>query len=208
MIQLYGHELSGNSYKAKLLLSLLDVEYEWMKVDLMKGAHKTPEFLALNPFGQVPVLVDGDVTIADAQAILVYLARQYGGEQWLPLEAEPLSRVMRWLSTTAGEVRQGPESARLYYLFKATSINIERATQRAEFILTQLNQHLSDRQWLEFDRPTIADVAVFPYVALAPDGKIDLSPYPHVLAWIERVKHLPGFVGMTGIEAPETTQVV
>ncbi|MBD2518514.1 glutathione S-transferase [Nostoc sp. FACHB-973] len=202
MIKLYGHELSGNSYKVKLLLSLLGIEHEWIKVDLLKGEHKTSEFQSLNPFGQVPVLVDGDTIIKDAQAILVYLARCYGGEQWLPLDAVSLSQVVRWLSTTAGEVRQGPESARLYYLFNATSIDIDRANQKAEFILTQLNQHLCDRQWLEFERITIADIAVFPYVALAPDGKIALDSYPHILAWIERVKTLPGFIGMQGIAAP------
>ncbi|MBN3946142.1 MAG: glutathione S-transferase [Nostoc sp. NMS7] len=202
MIKLYGHELSGNSYKVKLLLSLLGIEHEWIKVDLLKGEHKASEFQSLNPFGQVPVLVDGDTIIKDAQAILVYLARCYGGEQWLPLDAVSLSQVVRWLSTTAGEVRQGPESARLYYLFNATSIDIDRANQKAEFILTQLNQHLRDRQWLEFERITIADIAVFPYVALAPDGKIALDSYPHILAWIERVKTLPGFIGMQGIAAP------
>lgn len=202
MIKLYGHELSGNSYKAKLMLSLLGLDYEWIKVDLMTGAHKQPEFLALNPFGQVPLLVDGNFILPDAQAILVYLARQYGTQQWLPLEAEPMSRVIRWLSTTAGEIRQGPESARLYHLFKATSINLEQANQKAEFILTQLNDRLADREWLELGHPTIADVAVFPYVALAPNGKISLKPYPHVLDWIDRVKHLPGFVGMLNIEAP------
>ncbi|GAB4465375.1 MAG: glutathione S-transferase [Elainellaceae cyanobacterium] len=202
MIQLYGHELSGNSYKAKLTLSLLNLDYEWHKVDLLKGAHKQPDFLTLNPFGQVPVLVDGDVVLPDAQAILVYLARQYGGETWLPTDAEPMSRVIRWLSTAAGEVRQGPESARLYHLFKATSINLERALQKSDFILSQLDQHLATRTWLELDRPTIADVAVFPYVALAPDGQIDLSAYPNMLAWIDRIKQLPGFVGMAGIEQP------
>lgn len=202
MIKLYGHELSGNSYKVKLMLSLLGLDYEWVKVDLMAGAHKQPEFLALNPFGQVPLLVDGDKVLADAQAILVYLARQYGGESWLPLEPEAMSQVVRWLSTTAGEVRQGPESARLYHLFKATSINLERSLQKSEFILTQLNDHLANQQWLELGHPTIADVAVFPYVALAGDGNIDLTPYTNVLAWIERVKNLPGFVGMIGIEVP------
>jgi glutathione S-transferase len=140
--------------------------------------------------------------LPDAQAILIYLARQYGGETWLPLEAESLSRVMRWLSTAAGEVRQGPESARLYYLFQVTSINLERAIQKSEFILTQLNQHLAQRQWLELGHPTIADVAVFPYVALAEDGKIALDAYPNVLEWLDRVKHLPGFIGMSGIAAP------
>lgn len=202
MIKLYGHEVSGNSYKVKLMLALLGLDYEWIQVDLMAGAHKQPDFLALNSFGQVPVLVDENTVLSDAQAILVYLARQYGGESWLPLDAEPMSRVVRWLSTTAGEIRQGPESARLYHLFKATSINLERATQKTEFILTQLNHHLADREWLELGHPTIADVAVFPYVALAPDGKIDLTPYPHVLAWIDRVKQLPNFVGMIGITEP------
>lgn len=200
MITLYGHEISGNSYKVRLLLSLLNLEYEWIRVDLMKGEHKSPEYLAKNPFGQVPFLVDGEVQLADAQAILVYLARQYGGEKWLPLDALSLAQIIRWLSTTAGEVRQGPENARLYHLFGAgTNINIERATQKSEFILTQLDQHLSDRTWLEFDHPTIADVAIYPYIALARDGKIDLDAYPHVLSWIERVKQLPGYIPMTGI---------
>jgi glutathione S-transferase len=199
MIKLYGHEMSGNSYKVRLLLELLKIEYEWIKVDLMTGEHKSSEYLALNPFGQVPLLVDGETKLADAQAILVYLARQYGGDQWLPLEALPLAQVVRWLSTTAGEVRQGPENARLHYLFGATTINIERAHQKAEHILTQLNQHLSSHTWLEFERPTIADIAVFPYVALSRDGKIDLDAYPDVLAWIDRIKQLPGYIPMAGI---------
>ncbi|MEL6763043.1 MAG: glutathione S-transferase, partial [Cyanobacteria bacterium J06607_6] len=152
--------------------------------------------LALNPFGQVPLLVDGETRLADAQAILVYLARQYGGDEWLPTEALPLAQVVRWLSTSAGEVRQGPENARLYHLFGRKTINVDRAYAQATTILTQLDQHLSQHAWLEFERPTIADVAVFPYVSLAPDGKVDLSPYPHVLAWLERVRQLPGFVPM------------
>jgi glutathione S-transferase len=200
MIKLYGHEVSGNSYKVRLFLSLLKLESEWIKVDLLKAEQKGAEHLARNPFGQVPTLVDGDVTLSDAQAILVYLARRYGGEPWLPLDALPLAQVVRWLSTAAGEVRQGPEHARLYHLFgAATNINIERANQKAEFILTQLDQHLKTRTWLEFERPTIADIAVFPYVALAPDGKIDLAPYPNVLVWIERIKQLPGYVAIAGI---------
>ena len=199
MITLYGHEASGNSYKVRLFLELLGLDYDWVKIDLLTGAHQAPDFLALNSFGQVPVLVDGDVTLADAQAILVYLARQYGGDPWLPTEALPLAQVVRWLSTTAGEVRQGPEHARLHYLFGVTSINIDRAHQRSEYILTLLDQHLGSRQWLEFERPTIADIAVFPYVAQARDGKVDLDPYPQVLAWIDRVKQLPGFIPMAGL---------
>ncbi len=166
----------------------------------MKGEQKSSEYLALNPFGQVPFLIDGETKLADAQAILVYLARQYGGDKWLPLDALSLAQVIRWLSTTAGEIRQGPENARLYHLFGAgTKINIDRATQKAEYILNLLNEHLSTHTWLEFEHPTIADVAVFPYVALARDGKINVDAYPHVLSWIDRIKQLPGYVPMAGI---------
>ncbi|MEM9117842.1 MAG: glutathione S-transferase [Cyanobacteria bacterium P01_F01_bin.56] len=199
MITLYGHDLSGNSYKARLLLELLNLDYEWVQVDLLKGAHKSPEYLALNPFGQVPTLVDGDVTLADAQAILVYLARQYGGDRWLPTDALALAKVIRWLSTAAGEVRQGPENARLHHLFSTQAINLDRAHEKATFILTQLDKHLLKHEWLVLERLTIADIAVFPYVALARDGKIDLTLYPNVLGWIERIKQLPNFFPMTGI---------
>ena len=200
MIKLYGHELSGNVYKIRLLLSLLGIEYQFMRVDVFKGDHKSPEYLKLNAFGQIPLLVDGNKIISDAQEILVYLARQYGNEQWLPNDAEALSRVVHWLSTTIEEIRQGVESARLFYLFKVITIDIEVATQKSTFILEQINRHLADREWLELGHPTIADIAAFPYITLALDGKVSLDEYPHILAWIERIKQLPGFVGMPGIE--------
>ena len=203
MLKLYGHARSGNVYKVKLLLALMKLDYEWIDIDVLNGEHKQSEFLALNPFGQIPVLTDDDVVIADAQAALVYLARRYGNRpdspNWFPLEAVAIAEVVRWLSITTGEVRQGPESARLYHLLKVSAINIERANQKTQFILNQLDRHLAEQDWLAGNSITIADISVFPYVALAPDGKIDLSPYPQVLAWIERVKHLPNFVGMAGI---------
>jgi glutathione S-transferase len=199
MITLYGHPLSGNSYKVRLLLELLSLDYQWVQVDLLKGEHKAPPYLAINPFGQVPALVDGETTLADAQAILVYLARQYGSDRWLPTDPLPLAQVVRWLSIAAGEVRQGPENARLHHLFRRTAINIDRAYEQSAIVLTQLDQHLAHRSWLEFEHPTIADIAVFPYVALAKDGQVDLAPYPHVLAWVERVKQLPGFMPMAGL---------
>ncbi|WP_204103666.1 MULTISPECIES: glutathione S-transferase [Spirulina sp. CCY15215] len=203
MLKLYSHELSGNSYKVRLMLSVLGLEHEVIRVDLMSGEHKKPAFLTINPFGQVPVLVDGETVIQDAQAILTYLARRYGGEDWFPSDAIASSQIVRWLSTTAGEVRQGPENARLYHLFGVKSINIDRATEKAKYILTLLNKYLETRSWLEFERPTVADIAVFPYIALAADGKISLEEYPHIIAWIERVKKLPGFVGTIGIDAPQ-----
>lgn len=202
MLKLYGHPLSGNAYKAKLLMSFLNVAYENIDIALEQGEHQQPDFLALNPFAQVPVLQDGDLVLADAQAILVYLARQYGGDkadQWLPLEALPMAQVMRWLSTTAGEVRQGPEFARLYHLFKVKTIDIEQTSKKSTFIMQQLEQHLTQRDWLACDRLTIADVAVFPYVALSRDGKVPLDAYPQVLNWVEQMQQQPGFVGMSGV---------
>jgi glutathione S-transferase len=201
MIKLHGHELSGNSSKVRLLLGLLGVPYEWVRVDLMAGEHKQPAFLALNPFGQVPVLEDGGTTLSDAQAMLFYLAARQGDDQWLPADPLGQARVVRWLSTAAGEVRQGPESARLHHLFGMTSIPIKRASEKAAFILDQLELHLADRHWLELERPTIADIAVFPYVAMAGDGGIDLAPYPNVRAWIARIQDLPGYVPMKGLDA-------
>ncbi len=199
MLKLYGHEVSGNVYKVQLFLSLLGLEYEYVRINLVKGEQKSPEFLKLNPFGQVPVLIDGDQVDQDSQAILVYIARRYGGEKWLPNEADSLSRVMRWLSIAAGEISSGIAAARLFYLFNSSTINIEIAQQKAIFVLEQLEQHLSTREWLELGHPTIADLAVFPYIALAGDAKISLDGYQYVCAWLKRVKKLPGFVSMAGI---------
>jgi glutathione S-transferase len=201
MTKLHGHELSGNSYKVRLLLELLGLDYEWIRVDLMAGEHKREAFLALHPFGQVPVLEVDGITLGDAQAILFYLAARQGDGQWLPADPLGQARVVRWLSTASGEVRQGPESARLHHLFGVKAIPIERATEKAAFILSQLERHLTPRLWLELERPTIADIAVFPYVALAPDGGIDLAPYPRVRDWIGRIQALPGYVPMQGLEA-------
>ena len=106
---------------------------------------------------------------------------------------------MRWLSITAGEIRQGPESARRYYLIGSKSVNIKVATQKSIFILNRIEEHLSDREWLELGYPTIADIAAFPYIALARDGKICLDNYSNILAWIDRIKKLPKFITMTGI---------
>lgn len=134
MIELYDHELSGNCYKVRLMLSLLRLEHKLVSVVLIKGEHKSPPFLKLNPLGQVPVLTDGDVVIRDAQAILVYLGRRYGGEDWLPTEAEPMSKVVQWLSTAANEIQHGLATARLYYVLNA-KIDLELAQKRAYGIL-------------------------------------------------------------------------
>lgn len=198
MLELYDAALSGNCHKARLMLSLLRLEHELVPVRLQEGEHKSPQFLEMNPLGQVPVLTDGEVVIRDAQAILVYLARRYGGEDWFPLEAEPMAKVVQWLSTAANDIQHGLAAARLYYLLNA-KVDIDQAQKKAHQVLQVLDKHLGERKWLECDRPTIADVACYPYVGLAPDGKVSLEAYPNVIAWIERIKQLPGYISMPGL---------
>ncbi|PSB32439.1 glutathione S-transferase family protein [Stenomitos frigidus] len=198
MVKLYDFLLSGNCYKVRLLLSLLGVEHELVAVDLKSGEHKKPPFLALNAFGQVPVLVDGDVVIRDSQAILVYLARRYGGSDWLPEDAALLGKVSQWLSTASKEIANTVATARLHYLFGA-SIDVAAIEKQSYTVLKAIDEHLATRQWLECDRPTIADLACFPYIGLAADGKLSLDAYPNIVAWIDRIKQLPGYVGMPGL---------
>lgn len=164
----------------------------------MKGEHKSSQFLKLNPLGQVPVLVDDDVVIRDAQAILVYLARRYSSEDWFPMEAEAMGKVMQWLSIAANEIQNSLAAARKYFLLNA-KIDRELAQKRAHEILQIMDERLAQQQWLECDRPTIADIACFPYVGLAADGKIFLEAYPNVIAWSKRIKQLPGYIGMSGL---------
>lgn len=198
MIKLYEHELSGNCYKVKLMLSLLGLKYATVPVDLMRGEHKFSEFLRLNPLGQVPVLTDGDLVIRDSQTILVYLARRYGSEDWFPIDAESMSKVVQWLSTAANEIQNGPATARLHYLFNLKT-DLGLAQQRSHGILQVMDEHLQERKWLELNCPSIADVACYPYIGLAPEGGISLEAYPNVVAWIERIRELPGYVAMPGL---------
>jgi glutathione S-transferase len=197
-MKLYDFELSGNAYKVRLLLSFLKLAYERIAIDLKNAEQKSPEFLALNPLGQIPVLVDGDVCVRDSQAILVYLARRYGGELWLPTEAVAMSQVMQWLFTAGHEIQIGPSAARVFHLF-GRPLDINHATQRSHDVLRLLDGQLKGRDWLALDRPTIADVACFPYIALTKDARISLDPYSNVQAWIERFKQIPGFVEMPGL---------
>ncbi|HVK66144.1 MAG TPA: glutathione S-transferase family protein [Polyangium sp.] len=197
-MKLYSHPLSGNSHKVRLMLSMLRIEHEEIVVDLLKGEHKTPSFLAMNPLGQVPVLVDGDETLRDSQAILVYLARKYGGEAWMPSDPAGMARVVQWLSFAANEVHHGPFLARLHFLL-GIQLDLGLAQDRSRAALDILDAHLARRAWLELDRPTIADLAVFPYVALVREGKVMLEDYRNVVAWIERIHTLPGYVAMPGL---------
>ncbi|WP_068637515.1 glutathione S-transferase family protein [Thauera butanivorans] len=196
-MKLYDLELSGNCYKVRLFAALANIKLEIVPVDFLGGEHKRPPLTGLNPWGELPILVDGERVLRDSQAILVYLAGTYGGAAWWPAEAHLQAEIVQWLSTAANEIQHGPASARLVDKF-GYAIDKAGTLAKAARILPLLDAHLAERDWLALSRPTIADCAVFPYVALAPEGGIELTPYPNILRWIERIKRLPGYLAMPG----------
>lgn len=216
--KLYTTLESGNSYKVRLLASLLDIELEHIEVDLANGQQRSPEFLAINPRGEVPTLVDGDRTFTDSAAILVYLAgtRPDKGDSKLPSsywsnDVFEQASIVDWLAFAASWVQYGVFTARAVVSFHGTyngvgaqirDGSLEEANVRSHRSLEILQTQLDKRNWLVLGRPTIADIGVFVYVALAPMGDISLEPYPAVLAWIARVKSLPGFIPIQGLDDP------
>lgn len=197
-MKLYDLELSGNCYKVRLFAALANIDIELEPVDFMAGDHKKPPVIDLNPWGELPVLVDEDTVLRDSQAILVYLARKYGGHQWWPDGAAQQGEVTQWLSVAACEIRNGPNNARLVDKF-GFDLDKKTALHHSQRILALLEQHLSTHDWLALSRPTIADCAVFPYVGLAHEGGISLNDFPAINAWMKRIKALPNFITMPEI---------
>jgi glutathione S-transferase len=192
-MKLHYFPLSGHSHRAHLFLSLLGAPHELVEVNLAAGEHKTPSFLKLNHFGQVPVLEDGGNVVQDSNAIMVYVAKKLGRTDWLPESPLEAAAVQRWLSVAAGPIAYGPAAARLITVF-GSPFNAEEVIGRAHVILQATEQSLEGRSWIAADQPTIADVSLYSYVAGAPEGNVNLSAYPNVLAWLARIESLPGFV--------------
>jgi glutathione S-transferase len=197
---LYRHPLSGHCHRAQLMLSLAGVDADMVDVDLKGGEHRRAEFLRLNSFGQVPVLVDGAHVIADSNAILVYVARKYGGGQWLPEDPVGAAAVQRWLSVAAGQIASGPAAARLVTVFGA-GYDANELIARSHALLATIDRELQQRSFLAADRPTIADIAAYSYIAHAPEGNVDLGAYASVNDWLKRIERLPGFVPMQATKA-------
>ncbi len=204
-LKLYRHPLSGHAHRAELFLSFLGLEADVIDVDLLNGEHKKAEFVQKNIFAQVPVLEDGTITIADSNAILVYLASQYDYEnRWLPVEPQQAAEVQRFLSVANGPLVQGPANARLFNLFGANLDHV-KAIENSHQLLSILEAHLENRDWLATDQPTIADISNYSYIAHAPEGDVSLQHYPNIRAWLKRLESLAGFVPMqvsaTGLAA-------
>lgn len=193
-MKLYHHPLSGHSHRARLFLALVGADVDVVDVDLAAGEHKSEEFLALNRFGQLPVLVDGDTVVADSNAILVYVAKKFGRTDWLPDGASAAASVQRWLSVAAGQIAFGPAAARLITVFGA-DYNAEEVIARAHGVLAVIDAELEGKNWITGGaQPTIADIALYSYISSAPEGNVDLSGYARVNAWLDRIENLDGFV--------------
>ena len=194
-IRLHRFALSGHSHRVQLMLSLLKLPCDLVNVHLPAAEHKTPAFLALNAFGQVPVIEDGDVVVADSNAILVYLAATYdNARRWWPVDTRAQAEVQRWLSAAAGPLASGPAAARAAHVFKRPQNPQYVVIAHSLFGVMELR--LSGHSWLAADHATIADIAMYSYTAHAPEGGIMLDPWPGLQAWLRRVEALPGFVGM------------
>ena len=203
-LRLHRARISGHCHRVELFLSLLGLPWEPVEIDLPSRGHKTAPFLALNPFGQVPVLQDGELTLADSNAILVYLEARYAPGQWLPRDPVGAALVQRWLSVAAGQLAFGPAAARVIQLFQRPD-DPAPAMARASALFGVMEQELADKPFLAGGQPTLADIAMYSYTERAPEGNVSLEPHANVRAWLARIEALPGFVPMprspVGLEA-------
>ena len=199
MIRLHSTMGSVNGYKVRILLSILKLDWELVDIDMYGGEHKKEPFLSLNPFGQMPAMQDGDFTIADSHACLVYLARQYGGETWLPSDARGEAKVAEWLSKSANEIHQGPWMARAKVRRPdAIKLSDEEIHARCDHILGIMDKHLAKRDWLALDRATIADISCYAPISFLPESGYTTDKWAGVTAWLNKVRRLPGAVDPDG----------
>jgi glutathione S-transferase len=190
-------EMSGNSFKIRVLAAMLGVDYENIRIDWEHGEHKSPPFLELNPRGQVPVMeIEGEI-FWDSTAHLVYMARKYGGETWLPSDPLEMAEVMQWMSFAQNEVQFGLQWARGVTVYNRRPESFAGYLQDGKTALDVLEWQLSKTgDWLALGRATLADIACYPYVKRAPEGDLPLDPYPQVEAWLARCEALPGWLVM------------
>lgn len=193
-MKLYFVPISGNAYKVRILLSLLNVPHEKVVIDHSKNEQKQPAFLKLNPRGEVPVLEDAGSVIWDSAACLVYVARKHGGEQWFPGEPAAMAQVMQWLALAGEEIQFGLQYGRRgVRQGRWTAGSLEQCQATGRIALAAMEGRLENHEWLALEHPTIADIACFPYVETAPEARVPLDPYPGIISWLARCKALPGW---------------
>jgi len=197
-MKVYGDHESGNCYKLRLLLSHLDRSYEWVDVDVLKRETRTPEFLAKNPNGRVPVVeLDDGKFLAESNAILFYLAR---GSDFLPARGWEQAQTLQWMFFEQYSHEPYIATSRywIHYLNEREKYKDKLAEKRdpGYAALGVMERHLDAHPFFVGPRMTIADIALYAYTHVAGEGDFDLQPYPAVRDWIERVASVPGHIAM------------
>jgi len=192
--KLYCFGESGNAYKAALTMTLAGYPFETVYVDFFNGEARSPEFLALNVMGEVPVLVEGDMTLSQSGAIQLHVAQATGRLMGKP---EDHSEIMRWLfwDNHKGSSQFGPLRFMMNFLPepKRPQAAIDWLAGRAKAALKTLETHLATRDWLVGDGVTLADIACCSYLYYPEPFGFDRADYPHISAWLDRISALPGW---------------
>ncbi len=202
-MKLYDYVLSPSCYKVRLIAALTGTALELRPVDFHPGKeHLGPELMALNPAGSLPILEDGNFILTESSAMLTYIAAK-SAPQWLGDES-PLGKAQaqQWLSFSH-RLTASLGRARLIEMLHYAG-DLDAAQQAGINALRELEaalfeRRLFDQNFLASSQPTIADIACFPYVALAPDGSVSLDPYPSIRLWMRAIRSLEGFIEMPGI---------
>jgi glutathione S-transferase len=197
---LYDYLPSGNGYKCRLVLKALGMPYDLVQLDIVNGESRTPEFLAINPNGKIPVLVvQGRGPIAESHAIIAYLA-----ERSALIPSDPYERALMWQWMCFEQYQLEPGVATLRFWLKSLKQTPqelgERHTERyrrGADALAVLERGLAHRQWIASGAPSLADIALFAYTHVADEAGYRLSNYPAITAWIARFKALPWYAPIT-----------
>lgn len=197
MITLYGHPISGNSHRVANFLNILGLEYNDQIIDLSKGEHKTPEYLAKNPLGQVPTFIHDNVTLRDSTAILIYLSKTFDkSNTWYPKEALIQAQIQQWLSVAVHEIMNGPFVLRAIQLFGMPADESTAREKTTKLFDDLFEPHLAKNKWLVGGSPTIADIACYSYIARVTEGGFSLGRYPAIKKWLSAVENIHGFKPM------------
>jgi len=197
-MRLFGVSASGNCYKVRLLLAQLGLAHEWEEVDMMGGATRTPDYLAMNPNGKVPLLeIEPGGYLAESDAILYYLAE---GTVYWPAERRARAEVLQWMFFEQYSHEPYIAVARFIEVFLPQDhprrAELPRLRERGYQALDVMERHLGDRRFFVDDTYSIADIALYAYTHAAPEAGFDLLPFPEVSAWIKRVEATRGFARM------------
>ncbi|MDH3389577.1 MAG: glutathione S-transferase family protein [Gammaproteobacteria bacterium] len=197
-MKIYGDIYSGNCYKIKLICALLDIEHEWIPVDIMRGETRVDSFLALNPSGQIPVCVTDDgENLTESNAILYYLAQ--GSDYW-PRQRLAQTRVLEWQFFEQYSHEPKIAVARFIKVYQgmpeARRQEYEACLKGGYRALDLMEKHLQNRAFLAGDGCSIADISLFAYTHVAAEGGFDLAAYPRIRDWISSIHQLAGFVAM------------